>query len=120
MALNIPRKIPDSSGSNDLPPPPFMQVACTLVKTDTVPSKSFEVNIGSTLLLSWTSMFSTVRKKRSTLRVRMVPPIEELCGCVTEWRDILLGKGLDVNAAKSILMVGRRGVVGYSENVSVM
>ena len=30
----------------------------------------------------------------------MVPPMEELCGPVTEWRDILLGKGLDVNASK--------------------
>ena len=28
-----------------------------------------------------------------------------------EWRDILLGKGLDVNSEKSIVMVGRRAVV---------
>ena len=48
----------------------------------------------------------------------MVPPKEELCGCLTEWRYILPGKGLDVNAAKSIVLVGRRAVVGYSENVS--
>ena len=47
----------------------------------------------------------------------MVPPMEELCECVTEWRDILFGKGLDVNATKSIVMVGRRAVVGYSESV---
>ena len=33
-------------------------------------------------------------------RVLMVPPMEELCVYVTEWRDILLGKCLDVNAAK--------------------
>ena len=50
----------------------------------------------------------------------MVPPKEELCGCLTEWRYILLGKGLDVNAAKSIVMVGRGAVEGYSENVSVV
>ena len=50
----------------------------------------------------------------------MVPLMGELCVCVTEWRDILLGKGLDVNAAKSIVMVGHRAVVGYSENVSVV
>ena len=36
----------------------------------------------------------------------------ELCGFVTELRDIILGKGLEVNATKSILMVGRRTVVG--------
>ena len=49
----------------------------------------------------------------------MVPTMEELCGCVTEWRDILLGKELEVNAAKSIVMVGHREVVGYSEIVSL-
>ena len=50
----------------------------------------------------------------------MVPPMEELCECVTEWRDILLGKGLCVNAANSLVMVGRRAVVGFSENASAV
>ena len=50
----------------------------------------------------------------------MVPPMEELCGWVTEWRDILLGKGLGDHAAQYIIMVGRRAVVGYSENASVV
>ena len=50
----------------------------------------------------------------------MVPQMEELCGCVTEWRDILLGKGLDVNAATPIVIVSRRAVVGHSESVSVV
>ena len=40
----------------------------------------------------------------------MVPTMEELCECVTEWRDILLGNGLEVNAAKSIVIVDRRAV----------
>ena len=50
----------------------------------------------------------------------MVSPKEELCGCLTKWIYILLGKGLDVSAAKSTVMVGRRAVEGYSENVSVV
>ena len=50
----------------------------------------------------------------------MVLPMEELCGCVTEWNNVFLGKGLDVNAAKSMVIVGRRAVVGYSENVSAV
>ena len=50
----------------------------------------------------------------------MVPPMEELCGVVTEWRDTLLVKGQDVNAAKSRVMVDRGAVVGYSENASGM
>ena len=50
----------------------------------------------------------------------MVSTMEELCGCVAEWRDILLGKGLEVNAVKSIVMVVCRAVVGYSEGVSVV
>ena len=50
----------------------------------------------------------------------MVPTMKELCGCVTERRDILLGTRLEVNAAKSIVMVGRREVVRYSESVSVV
>ena len=49
----------------------------------------------------------------------MVPPNEKQCGCLTEWRYILLEKGLDMNAAKSIVMVGRRAVEGYSEDGSV-
>ena len=49
----------------------------------------------------------------------MVPTIDELCGCVTEGRDTLLGKGLDVNAAKSIVMICRKAVVGCSESVFV-
>ena len=44
----------------------------------------------------------------------MVALMEELCGSLTEWRDILLGKGLDVNAAKSIVIVGHKAVVGYT------
>ena len=59
-------------------------------------------------------------KEAIYLRVRIVPPKEKMCGCLMEWRYILLGKGLDVNAAKSIVMVGRRAVEGYSENVSVV
>ena len=55
-----------------------------------------------------------MRKKRSTFRVRTVPPKEEQCGCLTELRYIILDKGLDVNAAKYIVMVGRRAVEGYS------
>ena len=27
----------------------------------------------------------------------MAPTMEELCGCVAEWRYIFLGKGLEVN-----------------------
>ena len=50
----------------------------------------------------------------------MVPPMEELFGSVAEWRYILLGKGLDVNAAKSIVIVGHSAVVWYSESVSVV
>ena len=51
----------------------------------------------------------------------MVPPMEELlCGCVTEWRYILLGKGLDANTAKSIVMVGRTAVVGYLKKIYVV
>ena len=61
-----------------------------------------------------------MRKKRSTIRVRTVPPIEELYGCVIEFRDMVLGKELDVNTAKSIVMYGRKAVVGYSENASVV
>ena len=34
---------------------------------------------------------------------------------VAEWRGILLAKGLEVNAANSIVMVGSRAVVWYSE-----
>ena len=46
--------------------------------------------------------------------------MEELCGCVSEWRYILLGTGLKVNVAKSIVMVGRRTVVRYAESVPVV
>ena len=95
-----------------------------MVITDTGPSETFEGNVGfhqgSALLLSWTLLLSPVRKKRYTLRVRMVPPMEELFGSGTEWRDILIGKGLDVNSEKYIVMVGRRAVVGYSESASVV
>ena len=47
-AFNMPRNIPDSSRSNDPPPSQwtFMRVACTVVRTDTGPSESFEVNVG--------------------------------------------------------------------------
>ena len=45
----------------------------------------------------------------------MVPPMEELCGCVTEWRDILLGKRLDVNATKYIVMVENTSVVSVGK-----
>ena len=37
--------------------------------------------------------------------VRMVPTMEELSGCVTEWRDGIIDKGLEVNTAKSIVML---------------
>ena len=46
-ALNMPRNIPDSSGSNDLShflQRTFMRVACTVVRTDTGPSANFEMN----------------------------------------------------------------------------
>ena len=46
--------------------------------------------------------------------------MEELCGCVSEWRYIPLGKGLEVIAEKSIIMVGPRAFMGYSESVSVV
>ena len=47
--------------------------------------------------------------------VRSRPNQEKLCVCITEWRDVLLGKGQDMNTVKYIVMVGRRAVVWYSE-----
>ena len=46
--------------------------------------------------------------------------MEKHGGCVAEWRVILLGKGLEVNAAKSIEMVGRRAFVGTLKSVCVV
>ena len=45
----------------------------------------------------------------------MAPMIEELSGCVTEWRVILLSEGLELNPAKSKVMVGIRAVMRYYE-----
>ena len=61
-----------------------------------------------------------MRKNQSNFRVRVVPLMEELSGCVTEWRDLLLDKGLEVNASKSIVMFGRKTVVRYSQHISVV
>ena len=49
----------------------------------------------------------------------MAPTMEKRCGCVAEWREIL-GKGLQVNASISIVMVGCKAFVGYSESVYVV
>ena len=45
----------------------------------------------------------------------MVPTMEVQWGCVAEWRVILLGKGLEVNASESIVIFNSKAVVGYSE-----
>ena len=55
----MPRKIPDSSESNDLRPPPLSGHSY-VVRTDTGRSERIDVNVGfhegSVLLLSWTSV----------------------------------------------------------------
>ena len=46
----------------------------------------------------------------------MAPTIEELGGCVAECRVLILGKELEVNVAKYIvIVVGSRVIVLYSE-----
>ena len=44
----------------------------------------------------------------------MASTMEELGGCVAARRVILLGEGLQVNIAKSKVMVGSRAIVGHS------
>ena len=107
--------------------------ACTVVRTDVGLSESFEVNVGlhqgSVLspLLFAAVMDVVSGKARSGLPsellyaddlVSMAPTMEQLGRRVADWRAILLGKGLKVNAGKSKVMVGSRDgkMVVNSEN----
>ena len=95
--------------------------ACTVFKTDTGLSKSFEVKVGLHLgsvlspLLFVAVMDVVSSEVRSGLPsellyaddlVIIAPTMEQLGMRVAEWRAILLDKGLRVNAGKSKVMVG--------------
>ena len=98
--------------------------ACTVVRTDAGLSESFEVKVGlnhgsilSTLLFA--ALIDVVSSEaRSGLPsellyaddlVIMAPITEQLGRWVADWRAIMLGKGLKVNAGKSKVMVGSSG-----------
>ena len=98
--------------------------ACTVVRTDAGLSENFEVKLGlhqgSVLspLLFAVVMDVVSSGARSGLPsellyaddlVIMAPTMEQLGKPVADWRASLLGKGLNVNAGKSKVMVGSSG-----------
>ena len=98
--------------------------ACTVVRTYTGLSESFEVNVGlhqgsvlSPLLFS-AVMDVVSNEARSGLPsellytddlVIMAPTMEQLGRRVADWRANMRGKGLKLNAGKSKVMVGSSG-----------